>query len=81
VEALLATLALLLVIVGGLMLLARVWPRSSRLGGYRGWKGSGSDRPSAQAQERGEAIREDDDGRWHWRDPESPDRPDPPGPA
>ncbi len=65
-EAVLATFAIVLLMIGALALLARSWPRSSRLGGYRAWTRAGaSDRP-AQAQERGESAREDDDVRWHW---------------
>ena len=69
-EAVLATLAVVLLMVGALTLLARSWPRSSRLGGYRAWTRGGSpDRP-AQDQERGDAVREDDDVRWHWGAPD-----------
>jgi hypothetical protein len=69
-EAVLATFAVVLLMIGALALLARSWPRSSRLGGYRAWTHARpSDRP-AQAQERGEAVREDDDVRWHWDAPD-----------
>jgi hypothetical protein len=69
-EAVLATLAVVLLMIGALALLARSWPRSSHLGGYRAWTHAGSpDRP-AQAQERGDIAREDDDVRWHWVAPD-----------
>ena len=40
-EALLLTLGVILLMVGTLVLLARTWPRSSRLGGFRAGRGAG----------------------------------------
>ena len=61
VEALLATVALLIVVVLALVLLSRTWVRSSRLGGYRATHGP-------DGLERGPQVPEDDDARWHWGD-------------
>jgi hypothetical protein len=63
-EALAATLAVVLLMVGALALMARTWPRSSRLGGYRA---RGKDGSSATDEMPGDARREDDDARWNWR--------------
>ena len=60
-EAVLATVALLSVLVLALVLLSRTWVRSSRLGGYRATHAT--DEP-----EQGPQVPEDDDARWHWRD-------------
>jgi hypothetical protein len=65
-EALLATVLLLLIMGAALLLLARGWPRSSRLGGYRA-RTQGRDAPTAADEEAGRANREDDDVHWHWR--------------
>jgi hypothetical protein len=64
VEALAATLVLILVMAIAIALLGRSWPRSSRLGGYRA---RGGDEPTAGDQERGSAEREDDDTHWKWQ--------------
>ena len=70
-EALLATLAMGAVIVGGLYLFARAWPRqrdAPGVGGYRarlhGERDGGSDPDTAPG------VREDDDVRWSWKDPD-----------
>ncbi len=60
-DALLTTVALLIVIVVALVLLSRAWVRSSRVGGYRA-----SHR--ADGIEYGAQVPEDDDARWHWDD-------------
>jgi hypothetical protein len=64
VEALAATLVLILVMAIAIALLGRSWPRSSRLGGYRL---RGRDEPSAADQERTGSGREDDDTNWKWK--------------
>lgn len=59
-EALLTTVGLLIVILLVMVVLSRVWVRSSRLGGYgvsRGPEGDQGPRPP-----------EDDDVAWHWDD-------------
>jgi hypothetical protein len=63
-EALAATLAVVLLMVGALALMARTWPRSSRLGGYRARAKDGS---AATDETPGVAGREDDDAHWNWR--------------
>ena len=65
-EALLFTIALLAVVAGALVVLARSWPRSSRLGGYRAGRGAGRDEAGGQAGE--DHVAEDDDVHWRWRD-------------
>ena len=64
-EAVLATVALLSLLVLALVMLSRTWVRSSRLGGYRATHGTDerTDEP-----EQGPQVPEDDDARWHWRD-------------
>jgi len=73
VEALVATVALLVLIAAALAILGRSWPSSSRRGGFRTWvRGGSGDGASNDGgsldEERGEAEREDDDARWHWDD-------------
>jgi len=69
VDAVLLTIAMAGLMVLVLGLVARSWPRSSRLGGYRA---------SGDASGPGEPpVREDDDARWQWKRDER--RPDPPG--
>ena len=68
-EALLSTVALGLVIAGVLVVLARSWPRSSRLGGYRTRSAARPGERQPEAEHRGEAPREDDDVRWRWSGP------------
>ncbi len=64
-ETLLTTLVVLVVIVAALALLARGWPRSYTRGGYRNWSsGPGGPERTAQAEERGDIPREDDDDGW-----------------
>jgi hypothetical protein len=70
VEALLATVVLLVVISVGLVILGRGWPSSSRRTGFRTWMRGGSTDETDLAEERGDAIREDDDAHWHWDDRE-----------
>jgi hypothetical protein len=67
VEALLFTAGLLVLIVGGLVLFARAWPRqhdAPGVGGYRaqlhGERDAGSDPGPAPG------VQEDDDVRWSW---------------
>ena len=62
-EALAATLAVIIGMVAALALVAKTWPRTSRLGGYRA---RNKHDPTAQDQERGGADREDDDAHWNW---------------
>jgi hypothetical protein len=64
VEALAATLVLILGMALAVAVLGRSWPRSSRLGGYRL---RGRDEPSAGDQERTGSGREDDDTHWKWQ--------------
>ena len=59
-QAVLATLGLLGVIGLALVLLARGWVRSSRLGGYGVAHG-----PEGRKSATG-VPQEDDDVRWHW---------------
>ena len=65
-EALLATLAVLIVVVLALVLLSRTWVRSSKFGGYRATH-------EPDGLERGAQVPEDVDVRWYWGDgkPES----------
>lgn len=58
-EALLLTAGLVIVIVLSLVVLARAWVPSSRLGGYQRTHGP-------DGLDRGPQSREDDDVRWHW---------------
>jgi hypothetical protein len=62
-EALAATLAVVLLMVGALALVARTWPRSSRLGGYRA---RGEDGSTPAEGTPGDVRREDDDAHWDW---------------
>ena len=72
-EALIATVALLVLIVAALVVLGRGWPSSNRAGGFRTWtRGASSDDPDL-AEERGEAPRDDDETRWYWDDREGHD--------
>ena len=66
-EALLFTAGLLVIILGGLYLFARAWPRqpdAPGVGGYRarlhGERDSGSDPSPAPG------VQEDDDVHWSW---------------
>ena len=61
VESILLAGVLLLVIVLALVVLARSWVRSSRVGGYRMTHGP-------DGVEDGPKVPEDDDTRWHWPD-------------
>ena len=60
VEALLLTVGMVALMVLVLALVARFWPRSSGLGGYRARGGAedGHEPP----------VREDDDTHWNWTD-------------
>lgn len=61
-EAVLATVAMLLIIALALVLLSRAWVRSSRLGGYRASQGPAG-------RESGPRVpQEDDDVHWKWGD-------------
>jgi hypothetical protein len=60
-QAVLLTLAMLGLMAGALVVLARFWPRSSRLTGYR------ISRRDAAAGEV-PPVPEDDDARWRWKD-------------
>ena len=60
-DALLTTVALLIVMVLALVLLSRAWVRSSRVGGYRATH-------RADGIEDGPQVPEDDDARWQWDD-------------
>ena len=68
-EAVLATLAVAALMLVALVLLAASWPRSSRLGGYRSWRGGRES--DARSDDTVGGTREDDDA-WRWR----PDRED-----
>ena len=63
-EALVATLAVVLLMIGALALVAKTWPRSSRLGGYRAREQDGS---TATDETPRDTQREDDDAHWNWR--------------
>ncbi len=65
-EAALMTVLALVAMGLALAILWRVWPRSSRLGGYRVRPGGDHPDASTRSQERGEVAREDDDAPWHW---------------
>lgn len=54
------TVAAIAVMSAALILLARLWPHSSRRTGYRI---SGADAPEGQPP-----VPEDDDAHWRWRD-------------
>ena len=64
--AVLLTFGLLALMGLAIIVLGRGWPRSSRLGGYRARSHDAEPGSSAGDQERGAAIREDDDARWRW---------------
>ncbi len=66
-EALLATIVLFLLMGAALVVLARGWPRTSRLGGYRARTRDRGGPPSAADEERGRVNHEDDDTHWNWR--------------
>lgn len=68
-EAILATVIVIGLIVLGFAALARTWPRTSRLGGYRARTGDRGADHTALDEEQGQAGREDDDARWHWEKP------------
>ena len=74
-EGLIATLLVVTLMGGALIVLARGWPRSSRLGGYRARTARGSAGSPAREQEQGVAMREDDDARWQWDRPDDPSSP------
>lgn len=63
-DAWLATLAVVGLMVLALVLLARTWPRSSRGGGYRAGRGAGHAAGSDAAAE--PPAPEDDDVHWSW---------------
>ena len=67
-EAILLTLVLVVAILAGLAVMARGWPSSSRLGGFRAWIGPDSKDRAGLSGERGEQEREDDDETWRWDD-------------
>jgi hypothetical protein len=66
VEALLATVALLVLIAVALVVTGRSWPSSYRRGGFRTWSRGGSGDDPSLSEERGDAVREDDDVHWQW---------------
>jgi len=59
-QALLATIGLLIVIGLALVLLSRAWVRSSRLGGY-------GTTHRADGPDPGPRVPEDDDVHWKWK--------------
>ncbi len=67
-EGLLLTLAMLGLMVLALVIVGRVWPRTSRFGGYRAGRGAGAGDDSTRAHdpdvEPGQP--EDDDAHWRW---------------
>ncbi len=64
-EAIVATIALVALILAGLVVLAGGWPRSSPLGGFGTWMGRGDDEDLSLEEERGARNHEDDAG-WRW---------------
>jgi hypothetical protein len=71
-EALAFTVILVILMLAALAVLARSWPRSSSFGGYRARSRDDSPAGLDRSEERGEAIREDDDLHWQWDDPDRP---------
>jgi hypothetical protein len=71
-EAVAATAIMGILMLVALSLLGRSWPRSSRLGGHRARARDGGSEDVRRSEERGEAIREDDDLRWRWEDRDHP---------
>ena len=76
-EAAIATVAMLLVILGALAVLAENWPHSYRRGGFglsrgRGRQPATGDHDGADERdtEAGLSAHEDDDFRWPWREPD-----------
>ena len=66
-DALLLTLVMVALMVIALAVVARWWPRSSHLGGYRARSGGKGDAEPP--------VREDDDAHWQWTaDPPAPGR-------
>ncbi len=65
VEMVLATGALLVLMLLALIALGRGWVRSSSIGGYRATHG-------ADGIEEGPEVPEDDDARWNWSDRGTP---------
>ena len=73
VEALLFAVGMIALIVGGLYLFARAWPRDDdapTVGGYRALhRSDGNGRPNPDTR-----VHEDDDAQWHWQSGEPPDK-------
>lgn len=69
-EAVIATVLALVLMLAALIVLARSWPGSSKRTGYRVWMRDRSRDSLTEAQERGDVIREDDDSHWRWDPPE-----------
>jgi hypothetical protein len=67
-EGLILTAGLIGLMAVAVIIMGRGWPRSSRLGGYRARNRDRGATPAARDQERGAAIREDDDAKWRWDD-------------
>jgi hypothetical protein len=65
-DAWLATLAVVGLMVLALVLLGRTWPRSSRAGGYRAGRGAGHTPGTDAAAE--PPAPEDDDVHWNWHE-------------
>lgn len=72
-EAIVATVVALVLMLAALIVLGRSWPSSSRRTGFRVWMRDRSRDSLAEAQERGDVDREDDDSHWHWDAPASAD--------
>ena len=68
------TAAVIGLMVGALVLLARTWPRSSRLGGYRAGRGAG--REAGDGRDADAGVPEDDEAPWRWSDPDVEERGD-----
>ena len=72
-EAVVATVVALVLMMAALIVLGRSWPSSSRRTGFRVWMRDRSRDSLTEAQERGDVDREDDDSHWHWDPPTAAD--------
>jgi hypothetical protein len=58
------TVGMLVLMAGAIVVLGRVWPRSSRGGGYRAGRGYGAGNAGSGAT--GPVVAETDDAGWRW---------------